>query len=38
VRGEVVYFWPVWILIPVAIAAFRAIGVWGHDGRGHTGH
>lgn len=37
-RGEVLYFWPVWILIPVGITAMRAIGGHGahgsHGGRG----
>lgn len=33
-----IYFWPVWILIPVAIAGFRAIGVGRGHGGGHGGH
>jgi hypothetical protein len=37
-QGDTIYFWPVWILIPLALAVFRAIGVWsGHRG-GHGGH
>jgi Domain of unknown function (DUF1707) len=37
-RGDLAYFWPVWILVPVAMAALRLFGVWGDHGRGHGGH
>jgi Domain of unknown function (DUF1707) len=30
--GDSIYFWPVWILIPVAIAVIRAIAVHGGGG------
>jgi hypothetical protein len=32
--GEVAYFWPVWLLIPLALSIFRAIAV-SHRGGGH---